>query len=109
MLRPDQKEFETIALETGIAIGGIIAGLIIVMVIVIVLCIRRRRHANAKLPDNPNQQRVHYSTGCDKNNIKSNTNPHDINEDVYNHLGDVLCNHTSPEATGNIYGSVGQS
>ena len=68
------------------------------------------RSANAKLPDNPNQQCVHYSTGDEENNIKSNTNPNDINEDVYNHLGNVLRNHTtSPEATGNIYGCVGQS
>jgi hypothetical protein len=63
------------------------------------------RNANAKL-----QPYVHYSTVDDKNNIKSNTNPNDINEDVYNHLGDVLRNHTtSPDATGNIYGCVGQS
>ena len=68
------------------------------------------RGVNVKLPDNPNQQCVHYSTGDDKSNIKSNNNPNDINEDVYNHRGDVLRNHTkSPEATGNIYGSVGQS
>ena len=43
-----------IALATGI--GGTIAGLIPVMGIVIVVCIRRRRSANDKLPDNPNQQ-----------------------------------------------------
>ena len=112
LLEPDEEEFETtglyIALATGI--GGTIAGLIPVMGIVIVVCIRRRRSANDKLPDNPNQQCVNYSTGDDKNNTKSNTNPNDINEDVYNHLGDVLRNHTtSPEATGNIYGCVGQS
>jgi hypothetical protein len=73
-------------------------------------CFVLSRSANAKLPDIPNQQCVHYSTGDDKSNIKSNNNPNDINEDVYNHLGDVLHNHTtSPDATGNIYGCVGQS
>ena len=80
------------------------------MVIVIALCIRRRRSANAKFPNIPNQQCDHYSTVDDKSNINSNNNPNDITEDVYNHLGDVLPNHTtSPEATGNIYGCVGQS
>jgi len=36
--------------------------------------------------------------------------PNDINDDVYNHLGDVVHNQTtSGGATGNIYGHVGQS
>ena len=80
-------------------------GTVILDVINICFCFVVRRIANAKL-----QPYVHCSTGDDKNNIKSNTNPNDINEDVYNHLGDVLLNHTtSPDATGNIYGCVGQS
>jgi hypothetical protein len=80
-------------------------GTVILDVINICFCFVVRRIANAKL-----QPYVHCSTGDDKNNIKSNTNPNDINEDVYNHLGNVLRNHTtSPEATGNIYGCVGQS
>ena len=74
------------------------------MVIVIVLCIRRRG-VHVKLPDNPNQQCVHYSTGDEQDNIKSNytdldvtclnNNPHDINDHVYDRLGDVLGNHTT--------------
>jgi hypothetical protein len=85
-------------------------GTVLLDVIIVLFCFVLRRSANAKLPDISNQQCVHYSTGDDKSNIKSNNNPNDINEDVYNHLGDVLRNHTkSPEATGNIYGSVGQS
>ena len=79
-----------------------------------------RRGVNVKRPDNPNQQCVHYSTGDEQNNIKSNHTdvdgtclnniPNDIKGDVYNHLGDVLRNHTtSPEATGNIYDRVVQS
>ena len=80
-------------------------GNVILDVINICFCFVLRRNANAKL-----QPYVHYSTVDDKNNIKSNPNPNDINEDVYNHLGDVLLNHkTSPDATGNIYGCVGQS
>ena len=76
-------------------------------VIDILFCFVFRGTANAKLP---NQQCVHYSTGDEQNKIKSNANPNDINDDVYNHLGDVLRNHTtSPEARGNIYGCVGQS
>jgi hypothetical protein len=65
-------------------------GTVLLDLINICFCFVLRRSANVKLPDNPNQQCVHYSAGVDKNNIKSNTNPNDINEDVYNHLGDVL-------------------
>ena len=85
-------------------------GTVLLDVINICFCFVLRRSANAKPPDNSNQQCVHYSAGDDKNNIKTNTNPNDINEDVYNHLGDVLPNHTTPpDATGDIYGCVGQS
>jgi hypothetical protein len=85
-------------------------GTVLLDVITICFCFVLRRNANAKLPDNPIQPCFHYSTGDDKNNIKSNTNPNNINEDVYNHLGDVLPNHTTPpDATGDIYGCVGQS
>lgn len=83
-----------------------------------------RRGVYIKPPDNPNQQCVHYSPGeyadIELNNIKSNYTDVDgtclnntqngINDGVYNHLGDVLHNQTtSPGATGNIYGRVGQS
>ena len=38
-----------------------------------------------------------------------NNIPNDINDHVYDQLGDVLGNHTTwPGATGNIYGRVGQ-
>ena len=82
-------------------------GTVLLDVINIFFCFVLRRTAYAKFP---NQQCVHYSTGDEQNNIKSNTNPNDINDDVYNHLGDALRNHTtSPEATGNIYACVGKS
>jgi hypothetical protein len=58
-------------------------GNVILDVIHICFCFVLRRNANAKL-----QPYVHYSTVDDKNNIKSNPNPNDINEDVYNHLGE---------------------
>jgi hypothetical protein len=39
-----------------------------------------------------------------------NNIPSDINDHVYDQLGDELRNHTTwPGATGNIYGRVGQS
>ena len=63
------------------------------------------RGVNVKLPDNPNQQCVHYSTGDEQNNTKSNYTdldgtclnniPNDINDHVYDQLGDVLGNHTT--------------
>jgi hypothetical protein len=63
------------------------------------------RAVNVKLPDNPNQQCVHYSTSDAQNNIESNYTdldgtclnniPNDTSNHVYDQLGDVLRNHTT--------------
>jgi hypothetical protein len=77
-------------------------GTVLLDIINIFFCFVLRRTANAKLQ---NWQCLHYSTGDEQHNVKSNYTdldgtclnniPNDINDHVYDHLGDVLCNHTT--------------